>query len=120
MPHTFRGSRAYVLVYYGRAPRCHHHNHHSAGVDHKKITTWPIIGQRKWGVSYSIFALPRATRLEMSRDASAPDLGKRKSAGADSIMELLYRDFLMDNTHLYRYLIIIWELLHKVLPTNNT
>ena len=46
-----------------------------------------------------------ATILEMSRNASAPDLGGRKGGGADSIIELLYRDFHINSTYWYRYLI---------------
>jgi hypothetical protein len=41
----------------------------------------------------------------MSREASAPDLGGRKGAGARTALKLLYRDFPINSTYRYRYLI---------------
>jgi hypothetical protein len=46
----------------------------------------------------------RATRLEMSREASAPDLGGRKGTWRRTAVELLYRDFPINSTYRYRYL----------------
>jgi hypothetical protein len=41
----------------------------------------------------------------MSREASAPDLGGREGAEALTAVELLYRDFPINSTYRYRYLI---------------